>query len=126
MSETYRYQLTAFDIAPSGDLSRRRPWAPLGRRRPDGICLDAEGCIWLGLPTYPGGGFLRVAEGGEIGVHLDLEPEGFRGIACALGGPQRRHLFLLEAERTSPAKIRGRGNGRIRVVDVDVPGDGIP
>ena len=75
---------------------------------------------------YPGGGFVRVAEGGEIPDQLDIESEGMRGIACVLGGPERRHLFLLEAARTSPRKIKGRDNGRVRVVEVDVPGAGIP
>ena len=126
LSETYRRQVTAFDIEPDGGLSNRRVWAELGDRRPDGICLDAEGCLWVGVPMYPGGGFVRVAEGGEIPDQLDIESEGMRGIACVLGGPDRRHLFLLEAARTSPRKIKGRDNGRVRVVEVDVPGAGIP
>lgn len=126
VAETYRHRLTAFDIEPEGGLSNRRVWAELGDRRPDGICQDAEGRVWAAVPMYPGGGFVRVAEGGEILEHLDLEPERMRGIACVLGGPERRHLFLLEAARTSPSKIKGRDNGRVRVVEVDVAGAGIP
>ena len=124
VAETYRMRLTAFDIAEDGGLSNRRVWAELGDSRPDGICLDAEGCVWVAVPMFPGGGFFRVAEGGEIKARIDLSD--WRGIAPALGGPERRHLFLLEAQRTSPVKIKGRGNSRIRVVEVDVPGAGIP
>jgi hypothetical protein len=38
--------LSAFDIAADGSLSNRRVWAAsLG---PDGLCLDAEGALWVG------------------------------------------------------------------------------
>ncbi len=86
--------------------------------------VDAEGCVWLAMPGSPGGGFVRIAEGGEVKLRLDCGE--WRGIACVLGGPQRRHLFLLEARRIQPSKIGGPGNGRIRVALVDVPGAGIP
>ena len=60
----------------------------------------------------------------EIRDRVDLD--GWRGIACVLGGDDRRTLFLLEAMRTAERKIEGRGNARIRSVRVDVPGVGIP
>ena len=34
-------------LKADGTLSDRRVWADLGGRVPDGICLDAEGAIWL-------------------------------------------------------------------------------
>jgi sugar lactone lactonase YvrE len=121
VAETYAARLTAFDIAPDGSLSEGRSWAKL-QVPPDGICLDAEGCIWISNPIAPGG-FLRVAEGGEVRARIDLPDRG--GIACMLGGPERRTLFMLEAfhfqeQRTQP------GNGRIRVLEVEVPGAGRP
>ena len=42
---------------------------------PDGICLDAENCIWVGVPRNPGS-FVRVAEGGEIKERIDLPDQG--------------------------------------------------
>ena len=124
VAETYRYQLTAFDIADDGQPVNKRVWAPLGEVRPDGICMDAEGCVWLATPMYPGGGFLRVAEGGEVKQRIELGD--YRGTACVLGGPERRHLFMLEAQRIQPSKISGPGNGRIRVAEVPTPGAGVP
>jgi sugar lactone lactonase YvrE len=113
--------LTAFDIADDGSLTNRRLWAQL-QRPPDGICLDAEGCIWIAVPVAPGG-FLRVAEGGAIKDRIDLSDR--VGVACMLGGPERRTLFLLEAK--SIASEKGvAGNGRIRALEVDVPGAGWP
>jgi sugar lactone lactonase YvrE len=123
LAESFGKRLTAFDIADDGALTNRRTWAEL-EIYPDGICLDAEGCVWAASPLAPGG-FVRVAEGGAVRDRIEL-PDRF-GFACALGGPERRHLFLLEAFAADPAKVTGhRGNGRIRVVEVDVPGAGLP
>jgi sugar lactone lactonase YvrE len=116
-------RLTAFAIADDGSLSERREWAPV-ESSPDGICLDAEGCVWVSLPRAPGG-FVRLAQGGEVRDRVALE-QGWLGIACALGGPERKTLFLLEARTARPAEMSGRGNSRIRVVEVEMPGAGWP
>jgi sugar lactone lactonase YvrE len=122
VAETMGARLTAFDIAEDGSLSNRRVWAQLHQVYPDGICLDAEGCVWVANPR-PRGGFVRVAEGGEVKAQIDSEDRA--GYACMLGGPQRRTLFLLEAFSVEVPKSTP-GNGRIRVVEVDVPGAGWP
>ncbi len=131
IAETFGRRLTAFDLAEDGSLSNRRVWAQLNWV-PDGIALDAEGCIWVAVPAFQRsrddpprpGGFLRVAEGGEIREQIDLEDRG--GFACMLGGKERKHLFLLESFTHRLDQIRGPGNGRIRVVEVEVPGTGLP
>lgn len=115
-------RLTAFDIEADGSLSNRRVWADLGVP-PDGIALDAEECIWVAVPTNPGA-FIRVAKGGEVRQRIDLDDWG--GFACALGGPEERTLFMLEARSSDPAEIAGPGNGRIRALEVDAPRAGWP
>jgi sugar lactone lactonase YvrE len=122
VAESFGKVLTAFDIQDDGSLANRRTWAQLDFN-PDGIALDAEGCMWCANPIAPGG-FLRVAPGGEVVQRIDLPDRG--GFACALGGADRRTLFLLEALEPSPHENPQRGNGRIRHVRVDVPGAGIP
>ncbi len=121
VAETFGRRLTAFDIGDDGALSNRRVWAELGVP-PDGICLDAEGCIWVAVPRP--GGFLRVAEGGDVRARVDLE--GWGGYACMLGGEEGRTLFLLEALTATPEEMSGRGNGRIRTMEVDAPRAGLP
>jgi sugar lactone lactonase YvrE len=121
VAETYGLRLTAFDIGADGGLANQRLFAQL-EVVPDGICLDAEGCIWAANPRRPGG-FVRVAEGGKIVEQIDLSDRG--GYACMLGGPERRTLFLLEAFESRPQDIKP-GQSRIRMVDVDVPGVGLP
>ncbi len=120
VGETRGLRLTAFDIEDDGSLSNRRTWADL-EFGPDGIALDEEGCIWLATPRGPG--FIRVAEGG--GVKETIESD-MLGIACALGGEDRKTLFLLEAGESNPQKIEGRGNARIRYTRVEAAGGGIP
>jgi sugar lactone lactonase YvrE len=122
VAESFGQALTAFDIQDDGTLANRRTWAKLDFN-PDGIALDAEGCIWCANPIAPGG-FRRILPGGAVAQRIDLPDRG--GFACALGGADRRTLFLLEAIEPSPHAHPQRGNGRIRSVRVDVPGAGIP
>lgn len=123
VAETYGFCITRYRVGSDGELAQREVYAPL-EARPDGICLDAEGCIWFGSAMHPGGGIFRVAPGGR--VLETVQDEGWRGVACALGGEGRRTLFLLEAKRASPRKIQGPGNSRIRTAPAPAPGAGLP
>jgi sugar lactone lactonase YvrE len=102
VSESFAGRLTAFDIAGDGSLSNRRVWAEgLG---PDGICMDAEGAIWVqtadtfthtGRDGAPGGAVVRIREGGQVLDRIETELACF---ACMLGGPDGKTLFLLCAD----------------------------
>ena len=94
VAETLALRLTAFDIEPDGSLSNRRVWADLSAEMaaPDGICLDAEGAVWIATALSPR--LLRVGEGGVI---LDEIPTTMNTYACMLGGPAGRHLFAMTA-----------------------------
>ena len=124
VGESFGQCLTAFDIAPDGSLSNRRLWAQLEEgAAPDGICLDAEGAVWVASPVSHA--VLRVAEGGDV---IDRVPvEGKRqAFACMLGGPDRHTLYVLTASTSVAAKCQERRDGRIETVVVDVPGAGWP
>ena len=119
-------RLTAFDIAADGSLSNRRSYAGLeGGAVPDGICLDVQGGIWVASPTTFE--FLRVLEGGGVTDRIPAgEPAGKRkAIACMLGGPQRRSLFLISSVTMIEGAEQAR-TSRIDVVEVDIPGAGRP
>ena len=135
VAESWGGLLTAFDIEADGSLSRRRVWAELddiplpdgsldinsyaasldGKLLPDGICLDAEGAIWVASPTSFE--VVRVREGGEVlqRVRTSLSPK-----ACMLGGVGRRTLFA-GSSTGGPESV-----GRIEMVEVAVPGAGLP
>ena len=119
VGETFGGQLSAFDIERDGSLSGRRVWARAPF--PDGCCLDEEGAIWVASPL--GQGVLRVREGGEIVDRVEVEAEAY---ACMLGGPDRRTLFVLTAGSAEPEECKRACSGRIEVVEVDVPGAGLP
>ncbi|MEE9280277.1 MAG: SMP-30/gluconolactonase/LRE family protein [Myxococcota bacterium] len=121
VGESGAARLTAFDVAPTGLLFRRREWAPLSAAVPDGICLDAEGAIWLASP--PSAEVLRVRQGGEVTHRLAVSTQAF---ACMLGGPERRTLFACTAGGSDPEETRAQAAGRIEIAEVEVPGAGLP
>jgi sugar lactone lactonase YvrE len=120
VAESFAAQLTAFDIAADGTLSNRRAWAEgVG---PDGICLDADGCIWASS-----GGMTndcaRIREGREILETIALDRPCF---AAMLGGPDRRTLFMLTAEWHGTGGIEEVVKGRTgRVLIADAPASGV-
>ena len=120
VAETFGQRLTAFTIVEDGSLTDRRTFADLPGHAPDGICLDAEGAVWFADAT--GQACFRVREGGEV---VDRVDTGRGCFACALGGENRRILFLLTADAYSGAAIRSR-TGAVEMVDVEVPGAGWP
>ena len=122
VAETFGGGLTAFDIADDGLLSNRRRWAGLPERvAPDGICLDAEGAIWVASPTT--NDVLRVREGGQIAARIEAD----QGVyACMLGGEDRRTLYVLTAASSDPAACAAVRTGLIEAVEVEVPGAGLP
>jgi sugar lactone lactonase YvrE len=120
VAETMGRRLTAFDIGGDGTLSNRRVYADMPGRSPDGIAIDADGAVWVADAS--GNACVRVREGGEI---TDVVDTGRGCFACALGGPDRRTLFLLTGEGFSGEAMRKR-TGAIETVEVDVPGAGWP
>jgi sugar lactone lactonase YvrE len=121
VGETFAHCLTAFAVAADGTLSNRRLWAEIDGCYPDGICLDAEGAIWVSDPF--GRRVLRVLEGGKITHSIDLGPRG--AYACMLGGTDRRTLYVVTNSASGPS-VADRRDGRIEVARVDVPGTGLP
>jgi sugar lactone lactonase YvrE len=121
VAETLGLRLTAFDIAADGTLSNRRLWADLGARPPDGICLDAEGHVWVANPLAPE--CILVAEEGHV---LDVVETDQPCFACMLGGPERRHLFMMTCPSSDPAVASGQREGHVMVAEVGVPGAGLP
>ena len=121
IGETMGGKLTAFDVEDDGSLSNRRVWADTKDILPDGICLDAEGAIWVASPTSHG--CFRVLEGGEVSHKVEVETQAY---ACMLGGPERRHLLICTAGASEPEACAKNRDGRIEVVEVDIPGAGRP
>ncbi len=140
VAESMGSRLTAFDIEADGSLTGRRVWAKLGEAypagiispadhaswtaanvMPDGICLDAENAVWVADSSASQ--VLRVREGGEVTDRIETSDVAY---ACMLGGPERRTLFIMTAGTSYPDEARARMSGRIEMVEVEVPGTGLP
>jgi sugar lactone lactonase YvrE len=121
LAESYGNRLTAFDVAEDGGLSKRRVWADLGGGVPDGICLDAEGAVWYS--DVPNKRCVRVREGGKVLETVQLDRGCF---ACALGGDDRRTLFMMAAEFSSTAAMSGQRTGQVLTTPAPAPAAGWP
>ncbi len=122
VAESYAKRLTAFDIAPDGELSNRRVWAELGNGVPDGLSLDADGAIWYA--DVPNQTCIRVREGGEELDRVELDQGCF---ACMLGGADGTTLFLVTREwRGRESMSDGKRDGRILTLGASVPAAGWP
>jgi sugar lactone lactonase YvrE len=122
VAETLAAKITAYDVAADGALSGQRTWASLPGCTPDGLCLDAEGAVWVG--DYRSGEFLRVLAGGRVTDRLRVP--GRWAMACALGGDDGRTLFLCTATTDQRSYLRGEAAGCLSAVHVAVPGVGRP
>ncbi|MEW6635132.1 MAG: SMP-30/gluconolactonase/LRE family protein [Pseudomonadota bacterium] len=122
VAESHARRLTAFDIAADGSLANRRIWADLGGDYPDGISLDAKGCVWYA--DVPNRHCVRVREGG---VKID-KVEVDRGcFACMLGGADGKTLFIAAAEwRGFEHMVSDARTGQVLSVAVPAPGAGWP
>lgn len=120
-AETLAMRLTAFDIGSDGSLANRRVWATLGMRAPDGICLDANGHVWIANAIAPE--CLLVAPGGEVVATVQTEQPCF---ACMLGGADRRTLYMMTAPTSMAELVSKAREGHIACAEVEIPGAGLP
>ncbi|OBB91754.1 SMP-30/gluconolactonase/LRE family protein [Mycobacterium sp. 852002-30065_SCH5024008] len=122
VAESVGRRLTAFTIGADGGLANPRVFAEGLDGPPDGIALDADGAVWASMTLAHQ--FERIIEGGAVTDRIDM---GERvAIACALGGPERRTLFLLSSTEAYPQRLVGTRLSRLDAVTVTTPGAGLP
>lgn len=136
VAETTMNRLSAFEVA-SGILGRRWTWAAFGDPptstdfaelfsqldvAADGICLDAEGAIWVA--DAKNGRLLHIAEGG--GILEELKTDGVGVFACMLGGEDGRTLFACVAPTFHEAEASANHRAEIWMTRVDASRAGQP
>lgn len=122
LAETYARRVTCFDRDREGRLSGRRRLIQFEETFPDGICLDAEGAVWVCSPYSSEA--VRVTREGQVSERLAIPG----AVACVLGGEDGRTLFVVAvdtrwlsiSDRTAAA--RAEGGGGVYAVRVAVPG----
>lgn len=124
---TDEHLLVQMRITKDGLLEDVTTFADLGDVVPDGVCLDEDRNVWVAAKDD---GFLLVAEGGRI---LDRLPVvGGTALACVLGGPSRRTLFMAAREGTNDSLTAEAATGEVAPLgfvesaDVATPGAGWP
>jgi sugar lactone lactonase YvrE len=116
VAESAANRLTAFRIEDDGSLTGRRTFAELDGAVPDGICLDADGAVWIADPLH--NAVLRVADGGEV---LDRRDTGQGAFACELGGGDGHSLFVCTYDAAASASPHPQPVGRVLATHVEVP-----
>ncbi|MEO5842992.1 MAG: SMP-30/gluconolactonase/LRE family protein [Acidimicrobiales bacterium] len=117
VSESVGRCLTKFAVAADGSLADRAVFAALDTI-PDGICLDAEGAVWVACPTTTE--VQRVREGGEVLERIDT---GRTVLDVELGGDDGHTLYAATAPDISHTRAgEGPHTGKIEQLRVDVPG----
>ncbi|WP_033306157.1 SMP-30/gluconolactonase/LRE family protein [Streptomyces iakyrus] len=93
-------RVDVFDHA-DGRISGRRTLAVIEEDAgfPDGLTVDAEGCVWVAL--WQGSAVRRYTPGGELDRVIELPVP--LVTACAFGGPDLTDLYVTTA-RTGPAE----------------------
>ncbi len=131
VNETFGNRVTAFDLTEDGRLVNRRAWAEFGPLpkattladatpefvvSPDGMCLDAEGMLWIADLTSRT--MLRVREGGEV---VDEVDPGVMPFSAVLGGSDGQSMFICAAPYFDDVERDGRRLSQLLKVRVTVP-----
>ena len=90
-SPTCRVDVFDCDLA-TGTLENRRPFAAVEVEGavPDGLNVDAEGCVWVAL--HGGWGLNRYSPEGELVAEVRLPVA--KITSCCFGGPELRDLYV--------------------------------
>ena len=136
IAETMANRLSAFTLS-HGVLSERRTWAAFGDPpettdvgkileqadvAPDGICLDAQGAVWVA--DVLNRRVIRVREGGTIVE--ELKTDGPCAFACMLGGEDGRTLFVCAAPTFDEKECAEHHRSSILMTRVEVSHAGLP
>ena len=98
ITDSLRHTVYAFDYdLATGAISGQRPFIELPRDEhsivPDGLCVDAEGCVWSA--HWNGWQVVRYSPAGEPLLKIDLPTQ--LVTSCCFGGPQNDRLFITTA-----------------------------
>jgi sugar lactone lactonase YvrE len=120
VAETNGDCLASFHIRADGSLEFDRRFGQF--RAPDGICMDRDQAVWVSLLDE--NSFVRVAPDGHV---LDrISVSGRRGVACVLGGEDRKTLFCVSIEPAQGSESGSKSRSYVDAAVVEVPGAGYP
>ncbi|HEY0869792.1 MAG TPA: SMP-30/gluconolactonase/LRE family protein [Acidothermaceae bacterium] len=91
-TDTKTRRIDVFDYAAEAGLTSRRPFVAIadGAGGPDGLTVDAEGCVWVAL--YGGSAVHRYRPDGVLDGVVELPVTNVT--ACTFGGDDLDQLFI--------------------------------
>lgn len=89
----------AFDYDPIDGPTNRRVFAHGGNGAPDGLCVDAEGGVWVA--RYNGGCVQRLDPSGRLDAVVEV-PGASRVTACCFGGDDLGTLYITTSRENFP------------------------
>ena len=93
-ADSYAGGVDLFDTDPdTGALSARRQFVPIEDGLPDGLTLDAEGCVWLAV--WGTGELRRFTPAGHLDTVVRLPAS--QVTSAAFGGPDLSTLYITTA-----------------------------
>jgi sugar lactone lactonase YvrE len=94
-NDSARQVTYAFDLDEAGNASNRRTFLQFGEGDgyPDGMTVDAEGCLWIAF--WDGWSVRRFSPDGQLVDRIDVPTA--RPTSCAFGGPDLAQLYISSA-----------------------------
>ena len=95
--DTLTFRVDRFDYDPdTGEIDGRRPFVTFDGSAgvPDGMCVDAEGCLWVAM--FGGFGVQRFSPDGER-LETVVTPGAPQTTCCCFGGPDLDTLYITTA-----------------------------
>jgi sugar lactone lactonase YvrE len=103
-ADTNRHTIWAYDYDPAnGAATRERVFVDTGSGRPDGSCVDAEGCLWNA--EYGAWRLVRYTPAGKVDRAIDVPVA--NPTCCCFGGEDLGTLYVTTAtQRLTPEDMQ--------------------
>ena len=113
-SDSLHGHILAHTITADGDCIDRRVFVALPRGAPDGLCVDAEGGVWV--TAYGAASIMRFTPDGALDLEIDIPAK--KVTSLCFGGSDGQTLYITTADNQLDKAL----GGCIFKLDVSVAG----
>lgn len=108
-----------YDVRADRTVSDRRLFAKVPEGSPDGMTVDADGCVWAAIVMGPGE-IVRFKPDGAVDRRVKVPAKSVTSVA--FGGPDMRDLYAVTPNNTNDRALKGS----VFRARSDVPGLPVP